>query len=111
LIKEEFDGLGRIKWCAHIGVVVLDVNWRDDAICCVEVSENVHGGDVVVARVPIVNASDVRFVKCVDELLLKSFAGGIVFAPDTKVFFLLSDGFVDLGGSPSGFNVGCCPGF
>jgi hypothetical protein len=53
---------------------------------------------------------DVRFVECVDELLLESFVGGVVFAPDTEVFFVLSDGFVDLGGSPSGFNVGCCPG-
>jgi hypothetical protein len=105
-----FDGLGRIEWCAHLGVVVLDVDRSDDAICRVEISENVHGGDVVIARVPIAKAMDVRFVECVDELLLESFVGGVVFAPDTEVFFVLSDGFVDLGGSPSGFNVGCCPG-
>jgi hypothetical protein len=99
LIKEEFDGLGRIECCAHLGVVVLDVDRSDDAICCVEMSENVHGGDVVIARVPIAKATYVRFVECVDELLLESFAGGVVFVPDTEVFFVLLDGFIDLGGS------------
>jgi hypothetical protein len=73
-------------------------------------SENVHGGDVVTACVPIAKATDVRIVVCVDELLLESFVGGVVFAPDTEVFFVLSDGFIDLGGSSAGYNVGCCPG-
>jgi hypothetical protein len=102
--------LGRVEGGAHFGVVVLNVYGSDDAVCSVEVGENSHSGDVVVACVPIAQASDVGFVEGVDELLLKSFVGGIVFAPDTKVFFVLSDDFVDLNGSPSGFNVGCSPG-
>jgi hypothetical protein len=44
------------------------------------VSYDLHGGDVVVARVPIAKTLDVRFVKCVDGLLLESFVNGIVFA-------------------------------
>ena len=72
--------------------------------------ENSHSGDVVVAGVPIAQASDVGFVEGVDELLLKSFVGGVVFPPDTEVFLVLSDNFVNLNSSPSGFNVGCCPG-
>jgi hypothetical protein len=60
--------------------------------------------------VPIAQALAVGFVEGVDELLLKSFVGGFVFAPDKKVFFVLSDNFMDLNGSPSGFNVGCRPG-
>jgi hypothetical protein len=69
-----------------------------------------HGGDVVIARVPIAKATDVRFIECVDELLLESFVRDVVFAPDTEVFFVLLDGFVDVGGSSASYNVGCCPG-
>jgi hypothetical protein len=110
LIKKEFDGLGWMEGCAHFGIVVLDVAGRDDSVGCVEVSQNLHGGDVTVACVPIAQTSDVGFVEGVNELLLKSFAGGVVFAPDAKVFFVLSDGLVDLRGCAAGFKVGCCPG-
>jgi hypothetical protein len=74
------------------------------------VGENLHSEDVVVACVPIAQASDVGFVEGVYELLLKSFVDGVVFPLDTKVFLVLSDYFVNLNGSASGFNVGCCPG-
>jgi hypothetical protein len=80
--------LGWIEGCAYFGVVVLNVAGRDDSIGCVEVSQNVHGGDVVVACVSITQTSDVGFVEDVDELLLKSFVGGVVFAPDAKVLFV-----------------------
>jgi hypothetical protein len=108
LIKKEFDGLG---WVGSKGARILaSFAGHDDSIGCVEVSQNVHGGDVVVACVSIAQTSDVGFLEDVDELLLKSFAGGVVFAPDVKVLFVLSDGFADLRGCAAACKVGCCPG-
>lgn len=109
LTKRKFDGLGWIEGCSHLGIVVLNVNGRNDAVGGIEVMKDFHGGDVVVAGVAIAKTSDVSFVKGFDKLLLENFAGGVVFSPDAKVFFVLSDRFIDLCGCASCFDVGCCP--
>jgi hypothetical protein len=47
LVNKEFNVLSWIKGCTHFGVVVFNVAGHDDSVGCVEVGQNVHGGDAV----------------------------------------------------------------